>query len=327
MNFLRSNRQYSVHFTISDSYIRFVQSDRNRAFHTYGQKCLPSGVVVEGQIKERDTLGMIIDEMVDNWKLKGSKMSFCVPNEFVILRKTVVPLEIMEEELTGYLYMQLGESIHLPFEDPLIVPVLLKETEENKEVLLIASKESVLQEFSELFRESSLKPVVADLSMLAAYRTYFHLGLATNDEHVLMVQIGLKTMILSVFHQYKPVFVHHFRPSFSDELFEIVKNRRGAEYYTCNADDETLAGQARDIVLEIQRFISYYRFNLTGGKYEISKLLVMGDHPCIEAFYRNMKESFELEMDVQSMLQPIFQTKKGTNIPSVYTECIGLALK
>ena len=45
--------------------------------------------------------------------------------------------------------------------------------------------------------------------MLSLYRTYYHLGLARPDEHVLFIQSGLDWMMFSVFNQHKPVLVHH----------------------------------------------------------------------------------------------------------------------
>jgi type IV pilus assembly protein PilM len=315
-----------VHFSIGNHYLRFVTATKNRVWLDYGQKCLPEGVIEEGKIQDRETLQMILEEMVDRWKLKGSKLSFLVPNESVIVRKTSVPLESRDDELTGYLYMQLGENIHLPFDNPILEAIPLGQNEEGqKDVLVMVSNETIVTEYANVFEKASLKPIVADFPMLSLYRTYYHLGLARPEEHVLFIQIGLDTMLFSVFNQHKPMFVHHVQLPFTINQFEVVRSRSGSEFFTWNDRYETLIGQTRDMMMEIDRFLTYYRFNLTKNKYSITKIFATGAHPCMETFVTHMNN--QLDIDVQSILQPLFQTKKGINIPPVYAECIGLSLK
>lgn len=315
-----------IHFSIRNHHLRFVTTTKSGTLLDYGQKCLTIGVIVEGKIQDRDTLLMVVEEMVDRWKLKGSKLSFLVPNESVILRKVSVPSEIRDDELTGYLYMQLGETIHLPFENPILEAISLEgDSEGQKEVLVVATNETIVAEFMQVFEEASLKPYHADLSMLSFYRTYYHLGLAQPDEHVLFVQIGMDTMIFSVFNKHKPVLVHHIPLSYTDEQFEVAHSKSGSEFHTWKDSYDTLMVLTRDIMREIERFLTYYRFNLTQNKYSITSILVTGDHPCMETFVKYMND--QMDINVQSILKPLFQTKKGINIPPVYLECIGLSLK
>jgi type IV pilus assembly protein PilM len=310
---------------IKDHYIRFVESDKKNRFLNYGQKCLPDGVVTDGQIKDREVFEMILDEIIDEGNLKGSKMSFCIPDSFMIIRKTLVPFEVVEDELKGHLYMQLGETIHLPFDDPILEAVSLKEKEGQNEVLLIASKESVINEFSEAFKEASLKPVVADLSNLSLYRLLFHLGVADKDDHILLIHLGLDTLQLSVFHEHKPEIFRHSKLSFNLDQFELIRNRSGQEFYEWKDEPSFLEGETREIITEIERFMSFYRFSYTKGNDQITRIVLTGDHPCMEQFERSIHGAFEV--DIQSLLRPLFQTKKGYNIPPIFNDCIGLALK
>lgn len=314
-----------VHMSIKDRSIRFIIAGKNNSFFDYGQKCLPEGIIQEGQIKDRDTFVMLLEEMVADWKLKGRKLSFCIPDSIVIVRKVQIPPDVLEDEIIGYLYMELGESIHLPFDDPVLEAVLVGDHTFNREVILIASRESVLNDFTSVFKEVSLKPKVADLSMLSIYRTYYHAGLSNREDHLLLVQMGLDSMLLTVFHQDQPIFVRHYPIEFSEEEIEVVKNRSGKEFFSWIGSTDSLIRKIKDVTVEIEQFLSYYRFNFTNGKQAITKMVVTGDHPCTETFLNEL--SISIEMNIQSFLDPLFQTKKGTNIPAVYLECIGLALK
>jgi type IV pilus assembly protein PilM len=311
--------------SIKDRSILFLEAGKKNTFYQYGQKCLPNGIINEGQIVDRETLILLLEEIVSDNKLKGKTISYCIPDSVVIVRKISIPEEILDDEITGYLYMQLGETIHLPFDDPILEAVPINNTQENREAILIASKESVLNEFTSVFKEVQLKPVVADLSLLSIYRTYFHADLANPEDHLLLVQIGLDYMLLSVFYQHKPVFVRHYPFDFSEEEVKVVKSRIGFEYYTWTGSKDSLLGKSRDITSEIERFLSYFRFNFSNEKEAITKIVVTGDHPCTSTFAHEL--SLAVEVEIQSLIDPLFQTKKGVNIPAIFTECIGLALK
>ncbi|MBM7691928.1 type IV pilus assembly protein PilM [Peribacillus deserti] len=314
-----------VHFTINDRFIRFVESGKNNSFIGYGQKCLPEGIIVEGLIKEPEILQMMMEELIMENKLKGKKLSFSVPDSYIILRLVSVPIEINEEEIVGYLYMELGETIHLPFEDPVIEAVDLGIKGTQREVLLIASKESILNEYTEMFESVSLKPEIADLSMLSLYRLYYHLNVSKEEEHLLMIQIGLDNMLLSVFHQRKPLLLSQFKLPFDGSQYEIIRNRRGQEFFTWNGKGDQFDTLSAEVLVEIERFMTYYKFNFTQGSHEVTKLLIAGDHPHMTSFQEKIVSTVDLQFE--SLLKPLFQTKKKTNIPPVYAECIGLALR
>lgn len=317
--------KHQIHMSIKDRTLLLLKAGKKNSFYQYGQKCLPEGVIHEGQIKDRETLVMILEELVSEFNLKGKDLFFCIPDSVVIVRKIQIPNEILDDEITGYFYMQLGESIHLPFDDPILEAVPIKGFETNREAILIASKESVLNDFASVFKEVHLKPVVADLSLLSIYRTYYHANLANPNDHLLLVQLGLDYMLLSVFNQHQPIFVRHYPFDFSEEEVEIVKSRTGFEAFKWIGTEESLMSKSKDITAEIERFLSYYRFNFTGEKDAITKIVVTGDHPCTSTFVDELTASISVE--IQSMIDPLFQTKKGINIPAIYTDCIGLALK
>lgn len=59
-------------------------------------------------------------------------MRFLVPDSRLVIRKVAIPKDIKDDEIKGYLYLEMGTSIHLPFEEPIFDVVLLEETEEKR---------------------------------------------------------------------------------------------------------------------------------------------------------------------------------------------------
>ena len=113
----------------------------------------------------------------------------------------MIPAEVMDDEIHGYLYLELGKSLHLPFEDPVFDTVVLSEKEDKKEILLFAAPEAAVLEYSQLFSDVKLRPLEAEVSPLALYRLYEYLGQAQAGEDLLMVQFDLNTICICIFEQ------------------------------------------------------------------------------------------------------------------------------
>lgn len=79
---------------------------------------LPEGIFVDGQIKDADKLAMILDQCMSDWGIQRKQVRFITPDAFISVRKVKVPADLKDDEIKGYLYLELGNNIHLPFEEP-----------------------------------------------------------------------------------------------------------------------------------------------------------------------------------------------------------------
>ncbi|MBB2480638.1 pilus assembly protein PilM [Bacillus sp. APMAM] len=318
------SRQHRLHLMFTDHYVRFIVTGKNNLILKFGQKCLPKGVLRGGLIEDAPTLRTLLEQFLYENKIRRMPTYLCLSDGHTIVRKVLVPEEVPTEEIKGYLYMSVGESLHLPFEDPLIEAVEWKAGQDHREVLMISSRESVVQQYVNLLKKIKLKPVVMDLSILSLYRLYYHLDLASRDEHLLVVQIQLAYIQLSIFYEHKPLYVHqiHFTDQFE---LEFQSSRYTYENWAMKEDSQVKTGQIQQIEREIDRIRNFYQFNLTNGQYEINKLLIAGEHPYISQYVEQLKEHSTIK--VQPLTDSLFQTKKNINIPPVFSECIGLTLK
>jgi type IV pilus assembly protein PilM len=317
-------KQHMLHLIFADRYFRFLLLDKNRKIIKFGQKCLPVGTINDGMIEDEQSLYMIVEQTLEDHKIKKLPTSLCIPNGHTILRTVSIPPDIPNDELKGYLYMSVGESLHLPFADPIIEWVEKNDDSAQREVLVIASRESVVQQYVLFLERMKLKPMVMDLSILSLYRLFYHLDLISQDDHVLMVQIDYDSIQLSLFHKHQPVYVHH--SLLIGELEEsVLRLQSGYECFDISIDTFVFEDQLQMAIQEIERLQNFYRFNLNNGSQEISKLLISGDHPYLEKFVKRIKR--DISQPVIALTEPLFQTKNNVNIPHDFTECIGLSLK
>jgi type IV pilus assembly protein PilM len=104
---------------IKDYAIRYVEIKQGNPviLSKCEEKVISPGLIVDGKIKNADTLSLILDECVSNWGIKGRRVRFNVPDSHVVIRKVQVPIDVKEDEIRGYLNVEMGSTIHVPFDE------------------------------------------------------------------------------------------------------------------------------------------------------------------------------------------------------------------
>lgn len=323
---LFSPRNRIVNLVINDHSIRFVElkSIHPPAAQRWGERFLPQGIISDGKIIDADSLQNILDECIDEWKIHKRPIRFIIPDSLVIIRKVTIPSDIKEDEIHGYLYLELGSTIHLPFEDPVFDIYPLADNGKTKEIMLFAAPEKFVMEYSDIFSDLKLNPLAADISPLSTYRLYHQLGQTKENEILLTAQFDLTNINMSIFENTVPYVMRHFPFAFSLEKWEIKPDKNGVNYqYIGNIDE--LKRDFEDIYHEISKLMDFYRYSLYNGKKEVSKVLISGDHPLLNIIVEEMKSRYELPV---SLLQLKDEANgKNEKLPYKYYLSLGLALK
>lgn len=321
--FSKKNRIVTI--IINDHFIRYVELKQTNppVVAKWGERLLPNGMMSNGKIYDYDNLVLILAQCVDEWKLRNRKVRFLIPESFVIIRKVSIPAEIKDDEVKGYLYLELGTTIHLPFEEPVFDAVVLAEENNKKEVLIFAAPEENVLEYRQLFLDVKLDPVEAEISPLALYRLYSQLDQAQAEEHLLVVQFEIHAVTICIFDQQFPIFMHYLPIEFDAEQWQITYNRMHGNRLTFIGKEEELLAQFGDIYKEINRLMDFYRYSLHQGQQQVSKILIDGEHPMLAAIVTEMKHRFEIPLEMIAYPDTI----KEDPLPSTYYLAVGLALK
>jgi type IV pilus assembly protein PilM len=317
-----NNRRVSI--IVKDHVIRFVEQLKPNVFHSFGEKRLPSGIIRAGNIIERETLVMILEECIENWRIKSVRTLFCVPDSSYVIRKTTVPSHVPDDEVKGELYFELDEKLHLPFTDAVLEACVVGELNQEKTVIVVASPEKTISDYQSLFEEVKLKPVVADVSSLSMYRLFYSLDLANSIDHFLLIQINLDSINMTIFHQDIPVFTRHLQVFFDEKLWETTTNRSGLLTWTFIGENQQLASQVQDFSLELERIINFYHFSVHKGVVQVTKVVMTGDHPHLDWYTAKCKEA--ITVPITTIPETLFKTQSNQNIPSRFYEAIGLSL-
>ena len=168
---------------------------------------LPPNTVVDGKIVDAETLVGIMEGNLKGWGIAKRDVQFLAPDAYVMIRKVPYPEEVQPDELKGHFFIEIGLPTDLPFDDPVfdVVPCNLNET--SNEAILIASKESILNQYEDVLKAVKLNPVVADIGPLALYRLAYKVYQFSGEEHVLIADMHAGVLTVSIFHKHYPLFM------------------------------------------------------------------------------------------------------------------------
>ncbi|MEH7223086.1 pilus assembly protein PilM [Bacillus sp. JJ1566] len=310
-----------ANIVIKDHAIRYVGVKRSNPItvQKFREKYLPPGIIQDGKIIERDTLHLILEECVTDWGIKNAQVQFIIPDPFVVIRKISIPNDVKDDEIIGYIYLELGATIHLPFSEPVLDFKVLSEDEKKKEVLIFAAPEDIAFEYSSLLEDVSLKPIAADISPLCMYRLFHFCQKTNGEEHSLLLQFDLQSANLSIFHQDIPLFMRHLTLETSLDDWAIQPNSSNTlAVIKWNSHQSKLEVLMDEMIKEIEHVMNFYSFNMTQGKERISKILVSGDHPNLPDISSILIERYEI---------PVHKIDNFDKLPSHYYLPLGLALK
>lgn len=317
-----------VNLVIQDYSIRFMELENEQSSIPYrwGERYLPAGLISNGTIKDVEAVRTILEQCVDEWNIRKRPVRFLVPDSFVNIRKVSIPADIQEDEIYGYLYLEIGSSIHLPFTDPVFDIVLLDENGDQREVLIIAAEEEHVKMYADLLESCKLKPVAAEISALALHRLYYSLGQAEKDEHLLVAQFDLEKVNICIFAGTIPLVMHHIPIEIYRDHWDLRMNESGIyEWHFVGDAVKEIDFQYSDAFTEIDRLADFYRYSLTHGKSEITKMLVHGDHPLLSFILDELKSRFDIP--IVTIDKQKLSAKFNNPLPRNYHLVMGLALK
>lgn len=327
ISLFRQNHQF-VNLYISNYSIQLLElkSSDPLVVSRFVENYLPEGVVVDGSIKDFEKLSMILEQSISDWGIKGKKVRFITPDSAVSVRKVKVPLELSEDEIKGYLYLELGNNIHLPFEEPVFDFVLLNENENDKEILLFAAPETMIKEYTELLDSVKLTASVADLSSLSMYRYLYKMQKVTQKENTLLIEVKLDSINFSIFENLKPIFTRHMQldGEMRDWTYHIDTETQCFYKYELK-DREPLLVQFQDVTKEIEKIINFYRFSIHQGDQQITQIILVGDNPYIDELLTLLTNAITT-ISITHYQNRVY-TYKNLAVPSKFQTVLGLALK
>ena len=162
-------------------------------------------MIVGGRVSQAEVLSDLLEDALSEGIL-SKEVHLAIPTQNILIRKITSLPDIGEKELAKLLQFEVGERIHLPFENPIydfvkvgsILPDSMEEKDEideetlslddlaqgiqkdlegpKSEILLFATSQSLSQDLADVCDDAGLKPLTAEIRGLALQRllSYAH---------------------------------------------------------------------------------------------------------------------------------------------------------
>lgn len=284
--FKRKNRVVAIE--LNDYYIRALHfTDGDLSTASLYEAPLPQGLVVEEVVQDEMQFYDLLNEFVKEWGIAKDQLYFFVPDHAVLMRVFNYPETLEIERLKSYVQMEVGASIHLPFESPLI-DVTTKGMGEGEAVLFAVPSEDIMTLMG-LYEDVRLEPTHLGIRALANLRFLASTNYLRSERTYLIVDWSVQAASMSIYSHGKVDFLRYQSIGTSTDTWAYKEDIDGGYRYVYEGDSELYERLLIDQGYEIERILNFYRFSLNKGEKEVDEIIMMGEHPYMETIVREVR--------------------------------------
>ncbi|MGN7478846.1 type IV pilus biogenesis protein PilM [Solibacillus silvestris] len=283
---------------------------------------LPSNVVQEGVIVDEMAMFKLIKTNVANWGGRRQNVRFLVPDTSVLLKTFEHPVDVSGKKLKEFVQMELGQSIHLPFQEPLI-DVYDPIEEDGKAVLFAAPPEEV-GKWVGLVLDNHLHPQVADIRALCNLRFLEHIQFVDRNRTFLVTDWSINELSICIYSKGNVEFLRFQAIDTDLAKWQQDMLESGEVQFNYTADLNDFRASATDQILEIDRMMSFFKFSLHKGEKAVDEIIVMGDHPLLSTIEILLIDNLSTPIRI---VDDVIVEKHFPNCKAKHATLLGLALK
>ncbi len=252
---------------------------------------LPPDSFVEGAMMDPSAISETIKNLVQANKVKGKDVAIAISGHSVIIKKISLP-QMTEAELQESIQWEAEQYIPFDINDVNIdVQVLNPHTEGGQmDVLLVAAKSDMVNDYAEVVREAGLQPVVVDVDAFSVQNMFEMAYGFAPGETVALINLGASKVNINVVTSGTTAFTRDIAAG-GNQLTDEIQKQLNVSYEEAEAykiggeggDVDTLIPQeverviqqvAEQIALEVQRSLDFFATTSADGA--VSKIYVTG---------------------------------------------------
>jgi len=305
-----------VGLDIGSSSIKVVQIKETKKgvqLLNFGLEPIPSQSIVDGAIMNQGAVVDAIRNVFGRLRIREKRVAIAVGGHSVIIKKISVPL-MSKGELEEQIKWEAEH--HVPF-DPHEVQidyqVIAEENAQGQmDLLLVAAKNELLNDYAAVVRDAQLKPVVVDLAAFAVQNAFERNYGLSPDESVALINVGASISTINIVVNGVTTFTREVTIGGNAYTEEIQKQMsvgyEEAEAYKVGAlsptsgevvpgDVERVLAQVSDLVAgEFQRSLDFFLATTSGS--DISKIYLSGGSAQVSSLQRAVEAKSRMEVVV-----------------------------
>ena len=291
--------------------------------------------IVQGAFLNSSAITDAIREAVENAKIKTKNVAAAVSGHSVIVKKVSLPVMTREEldeqirwEAEQYIPFDVNE-VNLDFQ---ILDSV--EDEGRMEVLLVAAKKDLIDDYVQVITEAGLVPVAIDVAAFAVENAFEANYELRPEETVALVNIGAQVVNINIMSGGVPCFTRDITTAgnqYTEEIqkalsisFEEAERIKLGGHGTDGQDvvpqevEQAMQSVTETVIGEISRSLDF--FAATSADARITRVLLSGGGSKISGFAPAFAERTGLETH---LLNPLAHMLPSKGFESQYLETMG----
>ncbi len=308
--------------------VEFANNGDSRQVKKVGRALLPQGAIVDGSIKEHDTVLEALQGLVSNLQPSLKKASTSISGYSVIVKRIHVPY-MTEREIEENLIIESEKYVPFEISDVYIDFSILKTYEEDNggsDIFLVAAKKEIVDQYANLLEGVGLTPSVIDVDAFTLVNA-FELAFGKVEEPAVLIDIGASKTNLNVVKKGMPIFIRDMTMG-GEQLTEAIQeatglNREDAEAVKIGGTkDKVLAREIANAMQEmtglwsneIKKAISFFKSTAAPDEFPTCVFLSGGT-----SLMSGMEEFFSNTLGLETRRLNAFTGKKvDKNIDEKY---------
>ena len=317
----KKNRVVSLE--LNDFLIRvFIVNEGDIANATIYEYPLPAGLVVDETVQDELAFFELLKELVKDWHIAKHDVRFFAQDHSVMMRAFEHPKDIQPDKLKGYVEMELGRKLHLPFDEPLI-DVYDPKADDGEAIIFAAPSEEVFK-LMQLYADVHLHPTVLDVRTLCNIRYLNHTSFFSPGKTYLIADWSIDAVAVCIYSKGNVDFLRYQPTETSSRNWRYESDGKERNVFTFDGNVEDYHQSLANQVSEIERILNFYRFSLHKGEKSVDEIVMMSGHPEMDFIASQMRSIIDSPLTI---IDDAFVQKKYPQFEAQHAALIGLALK
>ncbi len=306
---------------------------------------LPPELIVDGSIIDSIRLVEALKQLVKKAHIRTKNVAIGLAGHASVIIKRISLPEMAEEELQESIKFEAEQYVPFDIEDVNVDFQILGPKEEpgQMDVMLVAVKKDIINEYVSVVKEAGLTPAVVDVDAFALSNMHEINYEIESGKNIALVNVGAHTINLNVVKNGVSVFTRDSALGTSGvaeslqkefhlpyESAEKLQRGEGAEGVGAAEAFEVMSRAYEDIVAEVARSIEY--FHGATLHEETSKVILSGGGALLKDFPKALAKKTGL---VVGLAEPFRNISIPRRFDRTYTEesaplaavAVGLALR
>ena len=338
----------SIGLDIGSSYIKAVKLKESKGsyelelFEVYP---LPPELIVDGSIIDSIRLVDSIKNMIKKAGIKAKDAVIAISGHSSVIIKRIALPEMSEEELQESIKFEAEQYVPFDIEDvdldfQIIGP---KDEPGQMDVILVAVKKDIINEYISVVKEAGLNPIIVDVDAFALENMYGINYDIEHDRNVALLNIGASTINMSILKGGISVFTRDsslgsnlhteaIQREFNLSYENAEKLKRGEPIENVQPEDviSVIEAASEEILSEILRSFDYYRS--TTMHEDIAEVILSGGCGLLRDFAPMIADKTGIETKVAEPFRNIripkkFDMSQINEIAPIMSIAVGLAMR